>query len=759
MIRKKRYSLMAGLLSLFMVLAAIISPVSNAQEASKATGNSHLTIKIPRNGKDAEDDSPVRELRVYKLSDDNLTSEDLESDRLKYDAMTTAEVEKKLETVGEVLKSTVEDSHDVIELKGLRPGAYLLKETDESSENHEYRVISSATNIQEGIIDAQEINVKVDQVKPLTLFKYTNGKKANETETIEEVEGGENSAQAEELEVAENPEESDDTENSENPELDEESERIEKIGLAGVKFNLINSANDEVVELTKTDEGVYSYETTSEEVELVTDAKGYITVNNLPTGNYYFKEVDTIEGYVIDNPNTEKFDYEKSKGQNIEKLNRKETKKVQVGLHKVDEETKEALAGVEFRLYLKSGNTLTPVGKNGDGVYDVGNEYQDTFKTDKEGKIVVEDLPKPADSAEYVFIEVKALDDYYLNPDNYQIVKNNELVEIENYKNPTPHELKLTKVDSFTNEPIDKVEFELLRVRVIDNDDNTKTIKEEKVVVAGSNGSYEFRDDIAQSEEVHQLYTDSNGQITVKNLPDGEYFFREKEPHKDYDLPENRGKESERLKRNNTTYTMENRPIHPPSVTPPGSNYKKGSHNFVKVDDSKEQKRLAGATFALYKVNEKGEQIPYEVDGKRYTIKSGSNGEFKVEDLAYGKYVLRETAAPSGYILNVNPIEFKISKDSTNAEAIMIVNKRNPERSVTPPGTTTPPGTSTPPTTRTTVPPKTYYVPKDRPGIPKGPLVKTGDIRIIVFIAIGLVMILFGNHIVRKEEKIQVTSL
>lgn len=746
MIRKKRYSLMAGLLSLFMVLAAIISPVSNAQEASKATGNSHLTIKIPRNGKDAEDDSPARELRVYKLSDDNLTSEDLESDRLKYDAMTTAEVEKKLETVGEVLKSTVEDSHDVIELKGLTPGAYLLKETDDSSENHEYRVISSATNIQDGILDKQEINVKVDQVKPLTLFKYTIEKEAEDSEKLEEKENSE------------------DKEDTEDAEESEESESIEKTGLAGVKFNLINSADNEVVKLTKTDEGTYSYESASEETELVTNDEGYITVNNLPTGNYYFKEVDTIEGYVIDNPNTEKFDYEKSKGQNIEKLNRKETKKVQVGLHKVDEETKEALAGVEFKLYLKSGNTLTPVGKNEDDIYDVGNQYEDIFTTDEEGKIVVEDLPEPAESGEYVFIEVKALDGYYLNPNNYQIVKNNELVEIENYKNPTPHELKLTKVDSFTDEPIDRVEFKLLKVIVIDNGDNTKTIDEEEVVLAGSNGSYEFKKDLAQSEEVHQLFTDSNGEIVVRNLPDGEYFFREITPHKDYNLAENRGKESERLKRNNTTYTMENRPIHPPSVNPPGSNYERGSYNFVKVDDSEEQKRLAGATFALYKVDESGKQVPYEVDGKRYTVKSGENGEFKVENLPYGKYVLRETAAPSGYILNVNPIEFTISKDSTNAEAIMIVNKRNPERSVTPPvvrppGTTTPPGTSTPPTTRTTVPPKTYYVPKDRPGIPKGPLVKTGDIRIIVFIAIGLVMILFGNHIVRKEEKIQVTSL
>ena len=92
----------------------------------------------------------------------------------------------------------------------------------------------------------------------------------------------------------------------------------------------------------------------------------------------------------------------------------------------------------------------------------------------------------------------------------------------------------------------------------------------------------------------------------------------------------------------------------------------------------------------------------------------------------------------------------------------MIVNKPDTPKPpvVTPPGST-PPRSTTPPT-RTTVPPtntpRTYYVPKDTPGIPRGPLVKTGDIRILVFIAIGLVMILFGNHIVRKEEKTQIAN-
>lgn len=721
MLRKRKYSFMAGLLSIFMVLAAILSPVSQAAETEK-TGNSHLTIKIPRNGRDAEKSSAPRELKVYKISDKNLTSDELGKERQKYDAMSIAEIEKNFNHVGETLKSTVESSLDIIELKGLTPGAYLLKETDESAENHEYKMTSSITNIQEGIVDVQEVNVKVEQNKPLKLYKYG---------LVDE------------------------------EKLEDEANHTP---LEGVEFNLIDNESEKPVALTKTGEGTYAYQGGEGDVTLVTNKEGNIIIENLPVGNYHFTETKALEGYVIDNPNTDSFDYTRKDGHEVSMLNKKaETRNVQVGLHKIDEETKESLAGVEFRLYLKSGDTLTPVGKDENDQYAVGNQYTDVFKTDEDGKIAVEKLPAPAPSDEYVFIEVKGLEGYHLNKDNYYPVKNNEVVTVENYKTPTLNELKLNKVDSFTNEPIDKVGFELYRVRVIDNDDNTKKITEERVALAGSNGSYEFKNNIAQSEEVYQLYTDTNGQIIVKNLPDGEYFFRENEPHKDYNIAENRGKESERLTRGNQTYTMKNRPATPPSVSPPTPNNPYGSHNFVKVDDSEDRKRLAGATFVLYKVGEDGEQTPYEVNGKRYTVKSGTNGEFKVENLAYGKYILRETASPAGYILDVNPIEFTISEKSATAEAIMIVNKRNPERPTTPP-VVSPPGTKTPPTTtRTSVPPvvsppKTYYVPKDTPSVPKGPLVKTGDIRILVFIAIGLIMILFGNHIVRKEEKTQIAN-
>ena len=224
------------------------------------------------------------------------------------------------------------------------------------------------------------------------------------------------------------------------------------------------------------------------------------------------------------------------------------------------------------------------------------------------------------------------------------------------------------------------------------------------------------------------------------------------------------------LSHEKSAYSQSNKSLLPPPVNPPNRDDKKtGSFKFVKVDDSKEKNKLEGATFAVYAVDEKGQAEPYEVDNKRLTVKSGKNGEFKVENLPYGKYQLRETAAPAGYILDVSPIAFEITETSETSKTIMIINKKNPDKSlvpptVTPPGTKTPGGTTTPPGTTTRVPstvnpPKTYYVPQDKPGIPRGPLVKTGDIKIIVFVAIGLVMIIAGKSIVSKEEKMQLKSI
>lgn len=740
MLGKYKSKVLAGLLSLFMVLGVIISPLAGAAEADdtpeETIGN--IDIDVPRNENDALEDAKSRQFRYFRVSENEYTQDELNELYRKVDAMSMEDVikeygEGELSDYSEVTELEDGKSYDSFKLRNLPAGAYVLKETEESAADHQYKMVAIAWNSQEGVYETQKVVDKVyTSKKPLILNKIA---------------------------------------------IDNESDDDEVVKLEGVVFKLIDLDNEEnpAISLYETDQaGVYSYSSENNEPveELLTNSDGQIIVNDLPEGNYKFTEISTIDDYVIidGEEDTEEFLYKPSIGKELDKQNSKNPEKGtpnRLHLIKVDGDDDKPLAGVEFKLYVNVGDVSYPVGVDVNGEYYIEdkeeNKVEDInyiFKTDDQGNIILSDLPELPENGRYEFREVKTLDGYVLIDDKTHPAEFGKTVRVKNFKNPTPIDIKLTKVDSYNGKPLDKVGFELFRVKVKENENGTLKNVTERVGLSGEAGNYQFDETAAQSSLTFQLYTNTNGEINVSNLPDGDYYFKENEPLKEYDTDENRGQESLKLNRENNTFEMKNKN---PNIFPPDSGRKgKGGFRFIKVDDSKDKNRLAGATFALYSVNEKGENVPYEVGGKRVTLKSGSNGEFEVKNLPVGKYILRETAAPNGYTLNVNPIEFTVTNKSYNEDAIMIENKKNPDKTVTPPvvrppSRTNPP--STPNTPRSVNPTKTYYVPKDTPGVPRGPLVKTGDIRIVILVGLGLLMIIGGLIIVNKDEKNQKISL
>lgn len=748
---KYKSKVLAGLLSLFMVLGVILSPLAFAKEEGNTQTYGNIDIDVPRNGNDAKEDAKPRKFRYFKVSDKESTNEELEALYKKVDAMKMEEVVK---AYGEGIESapskvkTGDDgvSYDSFELRGLEAGTYVLKETEESANDHQYKMVAIAWCSLEGVTEISYIKDKVrEDNKPLILNKVgvISDEKGNGTE--------------------------------------------EK--LSGVVFNLIdidkekNNEEDSIVKLVKDKNGVYSYINDSKETtaDLTTNEDGQIIINDLPEGNYKFKEIKTAEdkGYKIfeGKEYSEDISFIPSNGKNITVTNEKEEKNT-LHLKKIDVTDPKnpiTLAGVEFELYAASGNDLFLVGVDKDGKYIIsdgknteGKDLNFIFKTDENGSIILTDLPQAPKGYRYEFREVKTLDDYVLVSDRTYPAEFGKAITVENYKDEFI-EITLTKQDQVTKDPLDKVGFQLYRTKINKNEDGTARKERELVELVGSTGSYQF---VSNSGETSQLYTDENGEIKVTGLPDGDYFFKENKPLKDYDSAENRGKENARpFSRKLSKQTLTNKPK---DVVPPdGDRKKKGGYKFIKIDDSKEKNRLANAVFAVFIENDKGEYIPYVVnekgqyapndkDAKRLTLKSASNGEFEVQNLPLGKYMLRETAAPNGYILDVNPIKFEITSNSYEKDAIMIVNKKDTKKTVVPP-TVTPPGkTNTPGTTppSTTVkPPTTYYVPGNKTRIPRGPLVKTGDIRIVILVALGIVMIVAGSIIVNKDEKNQKIQL
>lgn len=73
--------------------------------------------------------------------------------------------------------------------------------------------------------------------------------------------------------------------------------------LEGVVFSLLKEDKETYVNASETSSGVYSYSGTtgdaSAKTSYVTNNKGYITINGLPEGKYYFKEEQTIEPYQV----------------------------------------------------------------------------------------------------------------------------------------------------------------------------------------------------------------------------------------------------------------------------------------------------------------------------------------------------------------------------------------------------------------------------------------------------------------------------
>lgn len=143
---------------------------------------------------------------------------------------------------------------------------------------------------------------------------------------------------------------------------------------------------------------------------IVTGENGIGTYEGkLPVGNYYIKEVQTNPGYRLD---TKKyyFDIRSNHNQAISiRINEEnyiinELSKASVEIIKTDSNTGKKLKNVEFTLYNNKDEQI--------GVY----------KTNKKGKILVENLPY----GKYYFVETKSKNGYYSSNNKYRFDLNSE---------------------------------------------------------------------------------------------------------------------------------------------------------------------------------------------------------------------------------------------------------------------------------------------------------------------------------------------
>lgn len=459
--------------------------------------------------------------------------------------------------------------------------------------------------------------------------------------------------------------------------------------------------------------------------------KEHIFVKDLEEGYYLIKETD--ESKKIPDAKLNTFVVKLSKDSVNDKntlvldakVNKEVPNKKYLKLIKVDANNKDVkLNQAQFELYKKVKNgdkiesQLVKVsGSRGKYIYDEkGNTT--VLETWNNGEIVVENVPEGI----YYFKELKPAPGYKEEGNKGKVSKDLKPGESDVVENKSTPILK--KIDKVNGKTLDGAIFELYK----------KDGK--KVNVKKTNAGYEV-----DPNGKDELITKNNGLLNITNLADGEYTIKEVKAPKGYKQADikidfavknfNAVDKDGKVK----ILVVENTPE---SETPPKT--PTGGFNFVKIDSTKKENRLAGAKFILMKKEGNGYKNVVK-DGKEVKLTSPENGEFSITGLEYGEYALKEIEAPKNYTIDNELTPFKVDAASSSLPATKIVNKP-----FTPVITQSKQNTIT-----------TKYTPSDLTRIVKNPksIVKTGDIRIIIMAVVGLIFLFMGVKLVNSDKRTQ----
>ncbi|GAA0101582.1 SpaA isopeptide-forming pilin-related protein [Paraclostridium bifermentans] len=457
-----------------------------------------------------------------------------------------------------------------------------------------------------------------------------------------------------------------------NVELTKTSKDAPDTKMSGVVFELSRVTNPEKHEIGKVG-------------EYTTDANGKIVVKDLPYGEYYFKEIKTLEGYVLDETPIHFMIQENGKTIELGMDNR--WIRGSVELSKTDIDTKETIEGVTFELYGYKGED---------------RKLLEEYKTNSKGIIEVKDLPY----GKYEFVEKKTLDNYVLDetPQVFFVQEDKGSLKLSMTNEKIKGDFKITKTDVADGKALPNAgfkiyaedkktviaegktndegiayfekliygkyyyqEFDAPEGYVIDESLFPFEIKEDGKIVKAEmtnekiKGTLELtktdistgellpkahfavfvnegtKDEPKRGDIVAKGITDDKGICKLDNLDYGKYVYQETEAPEGYIL---------------------NDALMPFEITEDGSIIKSdvsnrkitGKLRVLKVD-KKDDKPLGGAYFEVYNREDK--------EGKQPLFKGQTDKDGKVEfkDIVYGDYYVEEVRAPEGYSLGNDTTE------------------------------------------------------------------------------------------------------
>lgn len=410
---------------------------------------------------------------------------------------------------------------------------------------------------------------------------------------------------------------------------------------------------------------------------LTTDKEGKASVSNLYLGKYYLKEITPPVGYLLDEEEHDvNCDYE---GDQVETVKRNTVSKEDVikqpfQLIKAADNDKtdaDLLKGAGFSAYLISSLTVKD-----DGSYDFTNATPTVLTKDGKTEMFTDErgyaCSIPIPYGRYIVRETTT-------PHNFMPVDDFIVTVTEN--STTPQVWRVLLDDEFK-----------AKLKIVKQDDETK----QPVLLANTEFKVYDLDAKKYVEQVttypntvvHKSYfTDENGYLILpESLKCGNYRIEEVSAPDGY--TQNTQYVEIKVDKNTAyqmdsvsgdaiiTVTYENHPVKGKLVIhKSGETLKSFKKDFVYEETS-----LEGAEFEIYaaediftpdhQVDEQGNRhVIYAKDTLVKTVTTDKNGEAVIKDLPLGKYRVKETKTPAGFVLNPDSQEVSfIYKDQNTPE-------------------------------------------------------------------------------------------
>ena len=395
--------------------------------------------------------------------------------------------------------------------------------------------------------------------------------------------------------------------------------------LKDIKFHLTSKTNGDVYTIITDENGFAS-----------TKQFGNSERGNLPFDTYTVTEESPYPEYDIIAPFEVTVDEE---GKTYSYILRNDTVDAPLSVQKVDKETGKVIpiAGAQFQILDENKKPITM-----EVHYPTPMEI-DTFETDANGSFT---LPEKLEHGSYYLHETKAPEGYLLGVEDIPFVVDQEFdwenpLSITYPDAPAKGKIRVTKTDKETDKPIPSgAEFTVTAAEDITTPDGT--IRTEKGTVVAT------------------LTTDEKGKAETEALYLGKYMVKETKAPNGYLL--NPKEFAVTLE-----YEDQETEIVYGDVTVPDE-LAKGKIR-VKKTDAETGSGLSGAEFtvtAAEDITTPDGTIRTEKGTVVATLTTDDKGKAETDKLYLGKYVIKETKAPEGYLLN--PKEFEVTlayKDQT----------------------------------------------------------------------------------------------